>query len=140
MKLTTPESIQENEKEFIDTINAELDWDAIEQLLFDKHGFILQDEVAYRNGDLVVHDNQIAYKFDFEVKVPLSVIFNRRGECVDLSTQGNDGAAFASMGMDESVPEPHAVAEPARELPGERAPEISEIAGMISEINGGDNR
>ena len=139
MKLTTPESIQENEKEFIDTINAELDWDAIEKLLFDKHGFALQDEVAYRNGDLVVHDNQIAYKFDFEVKVPLSVIFNRRGECVDLSTQRDDQLPEGIIEVDEPVTEPAPMGKTDRELPGERASEIFEIAGMISEINEGDN-
>ena len=29
MKLTNPEKIQASEKEFIDAINAELDWEAI---------------------------------------------------------------------------------------------------------------
>jgi len=60
MKLTNPETIQDGEKEFIDTINAELDWSAIEKILFEKHSLTLQEEIEYKNGDLVVYQDQIA--------------------------------------------------------------------------------
>ena len=86
MKLTNPESIQESEKEFIDTINAELDWDVIEQMLLDKHNFEVQDDIEYKDGNLIVYNNEIAYKFDFQIKVPLSVIFNLGGEFLSIST------------------------------------------------------
>ena len=137
MKLTNPESIRESEKEFIDTINAELDWDAIEQMLLDRHGFTVQDDVDYKDGNLVVHNNEIAYKFDFEIKVPLSVIFNRNGECLDISTQRDD----FQDGADDDLSDP--------DIPGDTGPDpegpvdrqdrtgemASEIADMISEIN-----
>lgn len=138
MKLTNPESIQESEKEFIDTINAELDWDAIEQMLLEKHGFEVQEEVLYKDGNLVVHENQIAYKFDFEIKVPLSVIFNRDGECIDISTRHDeegdadlypemdDPAETDGREADESLPD-----NPEKQTSGM----ASEIADMISEIN-----
>ncbi|MFH2090875.1 MAG: hypothetical protein ABIJ31_00740 [Pseudomonadota bacterium] len=90
MKLTNPEAIQESEKEFIDTINAELDWEAIEKMLLEKHNFTLQEEIEYKEGDLIVYHDEIAYKFDFEIKVPLSVIFNREGDCLEISTKRND--------------------------------------------------
>ncbi len=90
MKLTNPQTIQDSEKEFIDTINAELDWEAIEKMLKDKHDFTLQEEVEYKDGDLVVHQDQIAYRFDFEIKVPLSVIFNRDGDCLEILSKRND--------------------------------------------------
>jgi len=71
MKLTNSESIQESEKEFIDTINAELDWEAIEKMLLEKHSFTLQEEIDYKDGDLVVYNDNIAYKFDFESRPKL---------------------------------------------------------------------
>lgn len=150
MKLTNPESIQESEKEFIDTINAELDWDAIEQMLLDKHGFVVQEDVDYKDGNLVVHNNEIAYKFEFEIKVPLSVIFNRNGECLEISTQrdetgsedemdfgqGTEGTGEELLSVEEQdalidVPEPDTAKPPSGRV-GEMA---SEIADMISEIN-----
>lgn len=125
MKLTNPESIQESEKEFIDTINAELNWDVIEKMLFEKHSLTLQEEIDYKNGDLVVYKNRIAYKFDFEIKVPLSVIFNREGECLELSTvrEGFETAESSSQrtGQEDKV-----------------ARIALNIADMISEINQGD--
>jgi hypothetical protein len=135
MKLTNPESIQESEKEFIDTINAELDWDAIEKLLLEKHSFTLQEEVDYKDGDLVVHNNEIAYKFDFEIKVPLSVIFNRQGECLEILTARED------MGEEDAGP-----VQETEDIPGtdpahnEKVSQMaSDIADMISEINQGDD-
>lgn len=131
MKVTSPELIQESEKEFIDTINAELDWETIEKLLMQKHKFALQDEVDYKNGDMVVFNNQIAYKFDFEIKVPLSVVFNRQGECLDMSTSRHD----------EGSPEP-GIGEMAeiKDRSSQKVEQLaSSIADMISEINQGDN-
>ncbi|WP_413836061.1 hypothetical protein, partial [Desulfobacula sp.] len=88
MKLINSESIQESEKEFIDMINAALDWKAIGKMLMEKHNFTLQEKIKCENGDLVVFNDTIAYKFDFEIKVPLSVMVNRQGECLDISTFG----------------------------------------------------
>ncbi len=131
MKVTNPELIQESEKEFIDTINAELDWEAIEKLLMQKHKFALQDEVDYKNGDMVVFDNQIAYKFDFEIKVPLSVVFNRQGECLDMSSARDDEAG--------QEPGPREMAE-IKDRSSEKVEQLaSSIADMISEINQGDD-
>ncbi|HKL00630.1 MAG TPA: hypothetical protein VJ943_10260 [Desulfotignum sp.] len=132
MKVTDPELIQESEKEFIDTINAELDWESIEKLLMQKHGFALQDEVDYKQGDLVVFDNQIAYRFDFEVKVPLSVVFNRQGECLDMSTSHRDDEPFPAPAPEEMAD----IRDRSSEKVGQLA---SNIADMISEINQGDD-
>lgn len=136
MKLTNPVTIQESEKEFIDTINAELDWEAIEKMLLEKHQFTLQEEIEYKDGDLVVHNDQIAYKFDFEIKVPLSVIFNRDGECLEISTVRDDYQdeedVFAKG--DESL-------DSRDTQPGQTdkvAQMASNIADMISEINQGE--
>jgi hypothetical protein len=148
VKLTNPESIQESEKEFIDTINAELDWDALEKILFEKHGFAIQDEVDYKDGNLIVHNNEIAYKFDFEIKVPLSVIFNRVGECLEVSTLGDDSEALEKDLSDPDMSDPD-MSEPDMSDPDMSEPDISiqhpknekigqmasDIADMISEIN-----
>lgn len=129
MKLTNPESIQESEKEFIDTINAELDWEAIEKMLLEKHNFTLQEEIDYKEGDLIVYNDKIAYKFDFEIKVPLSVVFNREGECLEISTKRNDFNEEDDLLQKEA-------SSPTSQGRGERVAKMaSNIADMISEIN-----
>ncbi len=136
MKLTNPELIQESEKEFIDTINAELDWDAIEQMLLEKHGFTVQEDVDYKDGNLIVHKNEIAYKFEFEIKVPLSVIFNRNGECLEISTQGDDEdeTPLDDAPVDDELNDSPEI--PVRPPETGRGGQMaSEIVDMISEIN-----
>jgi len=137
--LTNPESIQESEKEFIDTINAELDWDVIEQMLLDKHNFEVQDDIEYKDGNLIVYKNEIAYKFDFEIKVPLSVIFNRSGQCLSMSTtRGKEALENRELENREDVEIQNSPAtqpfngEPDKEKVEEMA---VEIADLISEIN-----
>ena len=134
MKLTNPESIQESEKEFIDTINAELDWDVIEQMLLDKHNFEVQDDIVYKDGNLIVYKNEIAYKFDFEIKVPLSVIFNRSGECLFMSTTREKEALENREDVEiQNSPATQTFnGEPDKKKVEEMA---VEIADLISEIN-----
>ncbi|SDU64642.1 hypothetical protein [Desulfobacula phenolica] len=137
MKLTNSEIIQESEKEFIDTINAELDWEAIEKLLLEKHGFTLQDEIDYKDGDLVVYNNKIAYKFDFEIKVPLSVIFNRQGECLKMSTLRDD---FEDENENDLSQKKDTLTPINPEQQNDTVAQMaSNIASMISEINHGDD-
>ena len=86
MKIVNADTIQTGEKDFIDAINAELDWMAIEKMILEKHKLQLQDEVCYKQGDIVVHDNQIAYRLDFDITVSLSLTFNREGDCLNIET------------------------------------------------------
>jgi hypothetical protein len=135
LKLTNPESIQESEKEFIDTINAELDWDTIEQMLLDKHNFAVQDDIEYKDGNLIVHNNEIAYKFEFEIKVPLSVIFNRNGECLSMSTT-RDEEEDVEIDEDEDNFNSSISHPPEGEPDKNKVEEMAvEIADLISEIN-----
>lgn len=145
MKLTNPDTIQESEKDFIDTINAELDWEAIEKLLLEKHSFTLQEEIDYKDGDLIVYNDDIAYRFDFEIKVPLSVIFNRDGECLEMKTVRDDFEDDDEFDpdLDEIDLEDENLSDEKidAELTDKKDPEekvarmASDIADMISEIN-----
>lgn len=134
MKLTSQENIAQSEKEFIDTINAELDWGAIEKLLLEKHKFTLKEEIEYKNGNLIVYNDNIAYKFDFEIRVPLSVIFNREGECLEISTIRDD---FKKEDEDSVMIENEDAIPPDKNfMPDDKTGQMaSNIADMISEIN-----
>ncbi|MDM8536494.1 hypothetical protein QUF70_07070 [Desulfobacterales bacterium HSG17] len=146
MKLTSQDNIAESEKEFIDTINAELDWEAIEKMLLEKHQFTLQEEIDYKDGDLIVHNDNIAYKFNFEIKVPLSVIFDREGECLEISTMRDDFESESETEILSEDDEEALLLEDNDEIisddnlsPEDKVGQMaSNIADMISEINQGD--
>ena len=144
MKLTSQDNIAESEKEFIDTINAELDWEAIEKMLLEKHQFTLQEEIDYKDGDLIVHNDDIAYKFNFEIKVPLSVIFDREGECLEISTMRDDFESESETPNEDEkkslMPEDNdeMILDDNLSPEGKVGQMASNIADMISEINEGD--
>ncbi len=105
MKIVNANTIQNGEKEFIDAINAELDWVSIEKMIMEKHKLQLQDEVVYRDGDIIVHNDEIAYKLDFDITVSMSLLFNRKGECLEIDTPGGvekEGQPLAGDDLSEA--------------------------------------
>jgi len=108
VKITESEIIKSSEQDLIDAITGDLDWGAIESIFKDKHQLKIQDDVEYSKGDLVVHENQIAYKLDFDVKVTLSVLFDRNGNYISLATSGeisDDQEASPAENQDTDVQE-----------------------------------
>ena len=157
MKVTNSEIIKSGERELIDTIIADLDWDMIEKIVKDRHQLKIQDDIDYRQGDIVVHNHQVAYRLDFDVKMTLSIIFDRDGNYLSLNTSDDleDEKKFESgetpfeEGTDESdtdepstrqagesfSPADTPTADPEK-APSENFSKMaSHIANMISEIN-----
>lgn len=86
MKITNPEVIKNGESDLIDAITADMDWVAIEEVFGEKHKLNIDDNVEYKKGDIVVYNNQIAYKLEFDVKVNLSILLDRNGNYISVST------------------------------------------------------
>ncbi len=152
MKITNPDGIRSSEKELIDNITGDLDWSVIEKVFKKEHNLSLEDDVEYRQGDIVVHNNKIAYKLEFDVKVKLSVIFDRNGDYLDISTPANqnnqsDESQNSDMSesdtenieaedsVDNSDPKNSPTIE-AESEPNENVSQMAaQIADMISDIN-----
>ena len=138
MKIMNPDNIAQHEKEFIDTINAKLDWEAIEKMLLEKHRFTLQKKMDCKGGDLIVHNDNIAYKFNFEIKVPLSVIVDRQGECLEISTLKDNFEYNEDDNQDNLMSDDDPVFAKKFNSEDKTGKMASNIADMISEINQGD--
>lgn len=86
MKITNSEVIDDGEKELIDAITGDLDWSSIERIFREHHKLAIGEDVEYKQGDIVVHESQVAYKLDFEVKVVLSVLMDRNGNYIAVTS------------------------------------------------------
>ena len=76
MKITDPDVIKNGEKDLIDAIKEDLDLDAVKEIL--KHQ-IAQTVLSAKGGQIVVHDNQIAFRLDFDLNLSGSLMFDREG-------------------------------------------------------------
>ena len=89
MRITHREVIQTGEQELIDAITGDLDWRVMEDIFMKEHGLNMGEDVTYKNGDIVIHNNQIAYRLDYDVKVTLSVLVDRNGSCLSLTSSAD---------------------------------------------------
>lgn len=90
MKITDAEVIKSGEKDLIDSITADLDWGAIENIFLTEHNLGIDEDIEYKKGDIISHNNQVAYKLEFTVKVNLSVLINRDGEYLSVKISNKD--------------------------------------------------
>jgi hypothetical protein len=153
MKITDSDIIKAGERELIDTIIGDLDWNAIEKIFSERHGLRIQDDVEYRQGDIVVHNDEVAYKLDFDVKLTLSILLNRAGKYLSFTaknelpgeTMENDpdtnmqplqqSQPFIDPGLEFEETEPAVAADPGKKPSENMTAMASEISDMITEIN-----
>jgi hypothetical protein len=82
MKITNDEIIRNGEQDLIDAINGDLDWEVMEEIFQKEHNLAFGEDVEYKKGDIIVHDNQVAYHLEFDVKVSLSILLDRQGSFI----------------------------------------------------------
>ncbi|MCD4743080.1 MAG: hypothetical protein K8R67_11460 [Desulfobacteraceae bacterium] len=87
MKLTDPGIIQEGEKDLIDAIKDDLDLDAINEVIKDK---LKVKNLESKGGKIIVHNNKIAFKLDFELSLNGSLMFDRDGNYIPDSHDDGD--------------------------------------------------
>jgi len=86
MQITNREAIKSGEQELIDAITADLDWGVIEEVFRREHHLEINDNVEYKKGDIVVHKDQVAYRLEFDVTVALSVLVDREGNYLSVTS------------------------------------------------------
>ena len=154
MKVITAEVIKNGEQELIDAINGDLDWEVVERAFRQQHGLDIDEDIVYKRGDLVVHDNQVAYRLEFEVKVIMAVLMDREGNYLSAGTSPIDGDSERSVTEnrvigDRSIASAQGLADPADETPVEKdncgddglssAPSPHDPPTLMLGDNGGEN-
>lgn len=80
MIITKPELIKLNEKSFIESLIENLDWKLLEKVVEDRLNL---SDIKCKEGDIIVHKGEVAYKLNLELKLDLDVIIDREGEFVN---------------------------------------------------------
>lgn len=87
MKIAEPESIKAGEEELISSIMEHLNSEIIKSIA---SGRLAVNNLEFRNGDMVIHENRIVYKMEFETSVAISVLFDREGNLIDENPEVTD--------------------------------------------------
>jgi hypothetical protein len=127
MKITDENVIKNGEKELINTIIGDLDWSAIKKEFKGKYSINIQDDVEYRQGDIVVYDNNVAYRLNFDVKMSLSILFDRTGDYLSLNPSADTVEESQQVDVIKSEGYYNEIQQPEEMNQGNEKPEKSGI-------------
>ena len=88
MKITDPQVIKNGEKDLIASVQEDLDPETIKQILKERMAVAT---MAHTGGQIVVHDNEIAFRLDFEVNLNGSLLFDRDGNLIEEQLADESG-------------------------------------------------
>jgi len=101
MKVTDPEIIRSGERDLIDAVKDDLDWDAVREILKKK---IDLSSLSTSGGEIIVHENQVAFRVDLALNMELSLMFDRDGNHIPEREESKEKGSFpgaASGGTQE---------------------------------------
>ncbi|WP_320042903.1 hypothetical protein [uncultured Desulfobacter sp.] len=106
MRITDPQVIQDGEQDLIASVQRDLDLEAVKDLLKKR---LTASELSPKGGRIVVHDNDVAFRLDYEINLNGSLLFDRNGNLIedeessapeqDLETEDE----AAALGLDENL-------------------------------------
>lgn len=79
MLIIDPEVINKGEKELVSSILASVESYHIKKLLYKNFGLTLREKLVLNDGDIVVYDNQVAYRLDFKAMAGFSLLLDKMG-------------------------------------------------------------
>jgi len=72
MKITDPDVIKSGEKDLIDAVKDDLDLDTIKDIMQNRMN---AKALVSKGGEIVVHNNAIAFRLDFNLEISGSLMF-----------------------------------------------------------------
>ncbi len=87
MKITDPDIIKNGENDLIEAVKDDLDLDAVKEILKKR---MEAAKLSSKGGEIIVHNNEIAYRLDFDIRLSGSLMFDRQGNYISESDQTVD--------------------------------------------------
>ena len=82
MKITDPQVILNGEKDLIASVQKDMDLDAVRDLFKER---LTASALSPKGGRIVVHDNDVAFRLDYEINLNGSLLFDRNGNLLEDS-------------------------------------------------------
>lgn len=104
MKITDPHIIQTGEKKLIVSVQEHLDLKTVKTILMDR---MAETSFASTGGQIVVHDNQIAFRLDFNLQLSGSLLFDRQGNYIPDSSEFRSEVTEKTLKENSHLFSPH---------------------------------
>ncbi|MDA3915434.1 MAG: hypothetical protein PF690_00470 [Deltaproteobacteria bacterium] len=108
MKITDPDVIKNGEKDLIQAVKDDLDLDIIKRIMQNKMN---AESISSKGGEIVVHNNKIAFRLDFSIEISGSLMFDRQGNYIS-EPDGEDVLPIDDFDTFTDEPDPETDLEP----------------------------
>jgi uncharacterized protein YjbI with pentapeptide repeats len=78
--------LEEALRELIRKIKSNISNDHVEEIFKERYGIEKIDKIDFERGEIVPQNEQIAFKLDFLISCPLSLLIDRNGKCTVASS------------------------------------------------------
>ncbi len=129
MKLTDPNAIKTGEQKLIDLIVENLNWKSVKEAVKSQFKIDVLKDITIDSGDIMIQNNEIAYKINLGPQTGVSVFVDRSGELLEISSSAGLSATRDKLSKpDDEIAEEQSAIEDAAVM-------ASELSAMISKIN-----
>lgn len=109
MKITDPDVIKNGEKDLIEAVKEDIDWNALKDVIKEQMEI---SSFSAQGGGLLVHNNRIAFKIDFDLSFKGSLMFDREGNYIASEAQPAESTDSAEFVEPDEAPESDEATEP----------------------------
>jgi hypothetical protein len=102
MKITDPDIIKNGEKLLIESLTNDLNLETVREIIKDR---LSVSSISPKGGKLVVHNNQIAFRMDFDLLLNGSLIFDRQGNYIPDSGKSVKSASEIDTPLESPGPD-----------------------------------
>ena len=99
-------TVEEVKRDLINQLKSKINQAHVETVCREQYGIKSIEGYKYIDGDVVIHNNQVAFKLDFEVRFPVSILIDNVGNnSTTLSEEDDNGLSEFDNGLEEIEPQ-----------------------------------
>ncbi len=102
MKITDPDVIKNGENDLIKAVTDDLDLNAVKDVIKKR---IAEADLSSKGGEIVVYDNEIAFRLDFDLQLSGSLMFDRQGNYIPESDETGNHENDIPEDLDIDIPD-----------------------------------
>lgn len=100
------QTVEEVKRELINQLKSKINQSDIETVCREQYGIKSIEGCEFTDGDIVIDNNQVAFKLDFEVHFPVSILINNGGKnTISLSEKDVNILSKFDNDLDEIEPQ-----------------------------------
>jgi hypothetical protein len=89
-------------RELIEKIKSNIDLEQVRAVCKEQHGIETVENIDLKDGDIVTHRDQVAFKLDFEIRFVLPMLIDLQGNCISVLPAGSEKPSTPEERIEEA--------------------------------------